>query len=241
MARPFARGRKTEPDRTEDAFVDRIWEAFLWAQRNARTAVVGLVVLGLLLAGVYYYLSYRSTVREQAAVEFQVLLAQLATQEPAVVAERLHSFVVRFDGTPTAEEARLTLGRVQLDLDRPAAALETLRPVAGRPADTPLGHSARILSARAHEAQGDLEAALEVLARLGERAALPFQRRAALADRARLLLQAGRLEEAATAYENLVRETEEANRPPEAARYRLRLGEVRALLAAGAPSPGPGG
>lgn len=239
MGRPFARGRKPEPELTEDAFVDRAWQVLHWTRRNVRGVVAGFLILALLVAGAIYYRSYRSAVREQAAVEYHNLLGQLAAEEPAVVAERLHSFVVRFDGTPPAAEARLTLARVHLAMNRPDAALETLGPVASRPADRPLGHSARLLMARAHEAGGNLDAALETLSTLAERSPLPFQRRSARADRARLLVEAGRLAEAARTYEALVDDAAAADRPGEAAFYRLRLGEVRGLLAGGLPPAVP--
>lgn len=233
MTRPFAKRGKGETPRQEDVFIEKILQAVSWAQENLRVVIAAAVILGLGAASILYYRSYRATVHEQAAVELQTLGAELGTVPPAAAGERLEELVSRYEGTAAADEARLLLARVQLDAGRPADAIETLQPVTRQPADIPLGYAARSLLATAHEANGEPERALELYAGLAADARLAFQRRRALAERARLLAQQGNFTEAATLYEDLARRAEAADAPEEAALYRLRGGEARA--SAGTP------
>lgn len=229
MADPLAKERRGGgATGREDAFVEGIFRFWTWVQANARAVIVGTVLVVLLAAGLLYYRSYRASVQEQGAVELLQLRAT-AGQDPDLPG-RLVSFIRRFDGTPAAEEARLLLARLQLNAGQPEGTLETLEPVADRSPDTPTGYAARVLRVRALEAQGALEPALRELASLAERARYPFQRRAAEADRARLLVESGRLEEAEAIYARLAAETAGTG---EDAEYRVRLGEVRALIASG--------
>lgn len=237
MARSFAQGRRPEGPRDEDPFVETVLRASAWAQENAPVVILVVVVLALGIAGVFYYRNYRASVTEQAALELQTLVSEARALEGAGFAERLQGFVARYRGTEAAAEARLLLARTHLDAGEPASAVEALEPVLDRRADTPLGYAGRRLLAAAREAQNDLEGALRVYADLGASAGLPFQRRAALADRARLLVEAGRRQEAAALYADLARRAEEGDAPDEAALYRVRLGEVRA--AAGRPADSP--
>lgn len=232
MARAMAPKKKERDPKTEDVFVERLLEAGTWVQHNVRTVVAIVVVAGLVAAGTVYYLDYRESLTAQAAVELQQITGSLAGLETGEAAGRLQAYIERFDGTRSADEARLTLARMQLQFGQPAAALETLAAVTDGSVEAPLGYGAAVLRASAQEAEGRIGAALETLATVANRARHGFQRRAASAERARLLIQQGSLAEAEAIYAELVAETEEAA-PAEAADYRVRLGEVRALRAGG--------
>lgn len=233
MARAMAPKKKEREPKTEDVIVERLLELATWAQHNVRAVVAILVVVGLAVAGTVYYLDYRESLTAQAAVELQQITGSLPGLEPGAASARLQDYIERFDGTRSAEEARLILARLQLQMGGPAAALETLDPVADRPVDEPLGYGAAMLRASAQEADGQVEGALATLAAVAERARYGFQRREADAERARLLIGQGELAEAETIYARLVTRAEE-EAPSEAATYRVRLGEVRALRASGA-------
>lgn len=240
MARSsYAKRGKERSEHHEDPFVERLLQASAWAQDNLTVVVVATVILAAGVAGILYYRSYQQTVREQAAVRLQDLAASLPGLDPAVAADTLRSFVDRYRGTQAADEARALLGRVRLDEGQPAEAIEILRPALERGPDTPVGFAARMLLAAAHEMQGEVDAALRIYAELGEAARLPFQRRRALADRARLLAEQGRFEEAAAIYGELAERAEEAGVTAEAADYRLRHGETAALAAARGSGPPP--
>ncbi|MFQ5677966.1 MAG: tetratricopeptide repeat protein [Gemmatimonadota bacterium] len=240
MPRSFAHARKREAPSGEDPFVERTWRLLAWAQEKARALLVAGVALGLLVAAAFYYRSYQANVREQAAAELQTLAGTLLARDPAVAAERLRTYVARYGSAPAADEGRLILARVQLDLQQPDAALQTLAPVLERrPPGTPLGQAARLLTAGALETKGDLAAAVRTLEELGEGAELAFQRRAARAKAARLLADAGDLRGATAIYEQLLTAAAEADQPAEEATYRLRLGELRALAEARPAGPEP--
>lgn len=241
MARAMARGRKPETHEEHDAFTESLLRLADWAQRNARAVIVGAVVLALIAAAVLYYVDYRRTVEEQAAVQLQALAASVARMDPVEATTELRTFIDRYGDTDATREARLYLARMRLQLGEAEAAIEILEPVAGRPADTPLGYGARVLLAAAYEAAGQPDAALGVLETLGERAGYPFQRRRARADRARLLAERGRLEEAERIYASLVQETEAAEGTAEEnSLYRVRLAEIRAAIATGGATGAPG-
>lgn len=237
MSDAFARGKRPRkgsrgPETTEDAFVEgalRFWD---WVQKNLQVVVLVLAVAALVVVGTLYWRGYRQTVRERAAVE----LSQLRTAADAGtegLVPQLESFVQRFDGTQAATEARLMLAREHLAGGRAEEALPILDAM-DAPPDVPLGHAAFRVRAAAHEQLGQPERALDVYERLGEAARYPFQRRDARANAARILADMGRLAEAEAILAALVEEAEASEATSEAAVYRIRLGEVRGRLHAGA-------
>lgn len=232
MPRAFAQSKKGAAPPGGDAFVDRSWELLTWVQHHLRAVTLGAVVLTLMVAGTLYYRNYQATVREQAAAELQSLAISLASEGPAVAAERLKTFIARYGQAPAAYEGRLILAHVQLDLGQPDAALLSLDPVLKvRAPDTPLGNAARILHAAARETQGELPAAIQTLLGLAESARLPFQRQHARAEAARLMVQSGQQERALATYQELVEEATQTDQLAAAAGYRLRIGELQARLA----------
>ncbi len=241
MADPFARGKRggrRPVEDPEDTFVETTVRFWIWIQHSARSVLLGLVALGALVAGTVYYLGYRQTVRERAAMELQRIRASRST-EPLTLATQLESLVNRYDGTPSADEGRLLLARIQLDFGQTEEVIRTLEG-AERGLDQPLGVGARNLLATAYEQIGDLDRALAILDEVATGARYPFQRRLARAGRARILADDGRLDEAAAIYEELAGETDDIL---EQSQYRVRLGEVRALQQAAideaAPAPVP--
>jgi predicted negative regulator of RcsB-dependent stress response len=239
MAESLARAKKGEqrpPKTTEDKFVEGVLRGWRWMRQNARTAVLTLACVAVIVAGVLYFRSYRQTVRERAAIELRDIRVNVG-QDPVGSATRLESFVNRYDGTPSAEEGRLLLARLQIQYGQFAEAISTLGAI-GASADAPNGFAAHLLQASALRQQGDLDAALRTLEQVGRGARYGFQRRYARSVEGQYLLNAGRLEEAAAVWSALVAETEE---PGERAAYQLRLGEARGLLrAASAAVAAPG-
>jgi predicted negative regulator of RcsB-dependent stress response len=231
MAESLARSKKGEqrpPKTTEDKFVEAVLRGWNWVRHNARTAVLTLAGVAVIAAGVLYFRSYRQTVRERAAIELRDIRVNIG-QDPVGTATRLESFVNRFDGTPSAEEGRLLLARLQMQYGQFVEAISTLDAV-DAPADEPNGYAALLLQASAQQQLGDVDAALRALARVAAGARHPFQRRYARSVEGQYLLNAGRLEEAVAVWSALVADTEE---PGERAAYQLRLGEARGRLRAG--------
>jgi tetratricopeptide (TPR) repeat protein len=141
--------------------------------------------------------------------------------------------VARFEGTPAATDGRLLLAKIQLQNGQPQAALGVLGPIASEPVDIPSGYAVKLLLAEAYKGAGEPERALGQLDAIIDGAYVPYQRHRALAERGRLLADLGRLEEAALAYQRLV-DDESATDDL----YRVRLGEIQAMIASGAtPQP----
>lgn len=228
---PGAVAKKKRKDELsqEDRFLQLIEEGTTWVQAHTRAVLMILVAIALLAGGVLYYRSYRESLRTRAAIELNQLRATLTTADAI---PRLTGFVARFDGTPSATEGRLLLAKIQLQGGSPETALEVLRPLSSEPVDLPSGYAVKLLLAEAYKNAGQPERALGQLDAIIAGAQVPYQQHRALAERGRILADLGRLEEAAAAYQRLVDEgaTDDL--------YRVRLGEIQAILASGAtPDP----
>lgn len=229
VAKPSRGG--SGPPEGEDAFLRALNRFLAWAQDNTGTLVLTGVVLALGIGGAFYWQSYQQNLEQRASSQLSTLqtrLAQGATSGMAVT-DSLEAFLRRFDGTEAARDARILLTRQQIGQGQDSAAVATIRPVAdGHPPDSPIGFAARSLLADAQVAAGDTAAAVATLEELAQDARFPFQRREAAAERASLLADQGRLEEARQVYERLA---EEASGTEAGNLYAVRLGEIEARLA----------
>lgn len=237
VARRSKGGGGGPPDQ-EDAFIRALNRFIAWAEENTGTLILAAVVLILAVGGVFYWQSYQQSLEDRASGALETLQARMARAGTSgAFRDSLQSFLGRFEGTDAAREARILLARQQLAGDESSAAMETVRPVAaGNPPDTPMGFAARDLLAEAQVAAGDTADAVSTLGELSERARFAFQRRDAAAERASLLADTGRLEEARAIYRRLVDETSDTEAEN---LYALRLGEVEARLASGGTRSAP--
>ncbi len=230
MPGAIAPKKRREEGSREDAILVFLETAAAWARVHTRVVISVVVAIGLLVGGVFYYRSYRQILRAAAAIEMNQLRGTLT---PADAIPRLTGFIARFEGTPSAVEGRLLLARLQLRTGEPRAAIQTLDPILSEPTDRPTGYAVAILLAESYKEVGDADRALAKLDEIIRDAYVPYQRHRALAERGRLLAELGRLEEAAATYERL---TEEEGATDDL--YRVRLGEIEALIASGAdPTP----
>lgn len=228
MADALAKGKKpssAKPRSGDDAFVEGTFRLWTWIQKNLQTVVIGSVAIAIVVAGFLYYVNFQASVRNQALTELAAL--RLSAGDPATLTADLEAYVDRFEGTEAADEARLLLARQYLDSDRAAEAMRVASAVSV-PGDEPVGFAARRLLAIAQQESGDLEAALATYQSLAGAARFPFQRRQVRASAAHILVELGRLDEAATIYSALADEAEEED-PVEAGVYRIRLGEIEGL------------
>jgi predicted negative regulator of RcsB-dependent stress response len=222
--------KRREEGSREDAILVFLETAAAWARVHTRVVISVLVAIGLLVGGVFYYRSYRQSLRAAAAIELNQLRGTLT---PADAIPRLTGFIARFEGTPSAVEGRLLLARLQLRTEEPRAAIQTLDPILSEPTDRPTGYAVAILLAESYKEVGEPDRSLAKLDEIIRDAYVPYQRHRALAERGRLLAELGRLEEAAATYERL---TEEEGATDDL--YRVRLGEIEALIASGTdPTP----
>lgn len=237
-----------EPEE-QDAFLRGVLRTIQWVQANSRAVTIGAVLAAGGIAAAVYYQSYRQDVRRQAATRLQTLQSRLQARSSSdTLARTIREFVDRYGDTRYGDEGRLLMGRIELSRRAWQEAVSVLRPVVDEhPADSPTGYAARRLLGAAYEGTGNVAQAVEVYADLAKNAHFSFQRNEAAADRARLLMQEGRPEEAVRIYEQLVEraDTSAAGVASEDLRaYRLKLGEARARAAVrssdSAPAPGGG-
>lgn len=230
------------PHEQEDAFVRAIDRTVAWVRSNTVTVVVCAVAIGLLAAGGLWWTSYQRNLEERATQRLTALRSQIASGQSADPTGGLETFLERFGGTEAATEARIVLARELIASGRGSEAISTIRPaVESSSPDTPTGYATRRLLARAHEASGETGPALDVLDELAEEARFAFERRTAAAERARILREEGRLEEALAIYDRLAAEAAESET---ASLYAVRAGEIRGMMAGGTPGAdgaGPGG
>jgi len=193
----------------------------------------------VLIGGLFYYRDYRRNLTARAATQLAQLEGQLGSATGAQQAiSRIQEYLSRFGGTPSADEARLLLGRIELDQGRPSEALDALDPLSDRPLDTPTGYAAARVRASAYAAAGRRDEAIALLDRAARGARFPFQRHQAAADEAELLVLAVRYDSAASIYRTLSGDSTATAGGEDL--YAVRLGEVLALKASGAkPPPGP--
>jgi len=232
MADALAKGKKPETTGTgrrsgEDVFVETTTRAWKWVHENLTTFILLVAGLGLVVLGSLYYVNFRASVREQAATALATL--RLSAAAPEAIIPELEAHIERFEGTESADEARIVLGRLYLNGGQPDQAIRALEAV-GAPANHPVGYAARSLLASAQEASGNGEAALATWQALGRSARFGFQRRQASAEAARILAESGRLDEAAAILTRIAEEAEDD--PSEAGVYRIRLGEINARIRA---------
>lgn len=221
---------------TEDALAIGVARTVDWMRDHQRAVLLGVLVAAALVAGLIYYRDYRRNLTARAATQLEQLEADLAqSNAPATAVGRLQDFLNRFGGTPSADDARLLMARIQLDQGAAAQAVKTLDPLSSRSLDTPIGYAATRLRADAYAASGDRDAAIRTLDDAASNARFPFQRNDASAELADLLVQAGRYDSAASIYRRLSQDS--AASPEGTGVYAMRLGEVLALKAAGAPPP----
>jgi predicted negative regulator of RcsB-dependent stress response len=227
MADALAKGKKPEQAKGgEDVFIASIVRFWSWIQQNLRSALLALAGVALVVAGAVYYVNFKATVADQAAGDLSRL--RLSAAPAADLVADLQAYIQRYDGTSSADEARLILARMHLDADDAASATTVLAPI-DEPVAHPIGFAAGQLRALAREQADDPAAALTIWRRLGRDARFGFQRRLAQSHVARLIADQGDLAGAVTILSAIAEEAAEEDLA-EASVYRIRLGEIKGRL-----------
>lgn len=240
---PTARRVHRQDSAPDDVFVARVLETSAWAKQNSRTLIIGGIVAAVIVIGLVYFVTSRRAERAQAAAQLtQVRAVALSGNAPLAIRE-LEQFLSRFGGTPSADEARLMLGRAYLDAGQIQQAQQMVEPLADN-LGSGLGINAAFLLANTYEAAQEPHRAEEIYLEIGEEARFMFQRQDGLDNAARIRLQRGDAAGAAELYERLLEITPASN--TERPIFELRLGEARALAVTGGPTnaavpptPGP--
>ena len=234
MAKSIAKQPKRDRVDTEDRIMESFASATMWAQRNRRVAMTGLIALVAAAAAGIYYVRYEADLQQRAAVGLDELRLSTRGAAPEELRQELGVFIEQFAATPEANEARIHLAELEMRRDSMVAAIRTLEPVVSEGTGTPVGYHALAMLAVAQERMGDTEAALQTFQRLKAEARHDYQRRAASASQARLHEFGGEYAEAERIYEELVADEDALS---DEAFYGVRLGELRARAQAQLPPP----
>lgn len=222
---PTARRVHHDADASDDAVAERLFALLAWSKRNARALIIATAVVAGGSVGAIVYGNVQRVQRAQAAASLNEARSTAASGNHALAIRDLEAFLQRFGRTDAAQEARVLLAQLHLVQGEPAKAIEILAPMAGK-ADPSIFASAGILLGIAYEQSGNAQQAEATFLRVGERAAMEFQRREALEHAARLRLEQGQPARAAELFQRLRDQAPIAS--PERALYDLRLAEARA-------------
>lgn len=223
---PTSRRKREEKKEAEDVFVEKVLNLTAWARKNSQVLVLAGIALVVVIAGTWYYLNYRTTLRQQAIAQLEEVQQSVGFGDRETAKAELYQYIDRFRDTPYAMEARLVLGQVLLDDDNPSEASEVLAPAVQAMERQPIGIQAAFLLASAYEQEGRADEAERLFLRISNAAELGFQIREALAHAARIRTSNGQYSGAAELYEDILATLDEAD--PERAVWEMRLAEVSA-------------
>jgi predicted negative regulator of RcsB-dependent stress response len=144
---------------------DEQWEAIKRGIAENGLWVIAGVVLGVaLLFGWRYYESHRNQAALKAAAAFSAMTTALEINDRPKSRQLAAALVQDFPASPYADQAKLTLARLDVDDGKPASAEAPLKDVMNTSKDTELKHIARLRLARLLIDQGKPDEALKTLA-----------------------------------------------------------------------------
>jgi predicted negative regulator of RcsB-dependent stress response len=228
MAKRQPGSRRRTPEHDDDAFVAKVFELSTWARKNSQVLILFGVVLVLVVAGIVYYANYRERMGVMAVEELETIQQLVGTGDTDAARVRLAQYIERFEGTPTAVEARMLLARMYLQTGDAGQAIDVLDD-AGVGLREPMGPELAVMLARAYEERGEPQEAEQIYLRVADGAPLDFQAEEALADAARVRQLQGDAAGAIELYERLLERLELGD--PERGRIQMRLAEARAQAA----------
>lgn len=219
----------------EDRFVQTTLELAAWAQRNARTLVLGVAAVMIVGFSVKYYFDYKRSIDETASSELRAIRFQTQSGSPAQVIDQLRGFIAQFDGSSYAQEGRVLLAHALLLGNRAPEAIEPARQAVTDIADDVMALRAAFLLAAAYEEVADTAAAISVYEDIGAKVKARVEMSRALQAAARLKAGAGDHAGAAAIYDHLTEITPEE--APVRDFYVMMAAELRAQALV--PTPGP--
>jgi predicted negative regulator of RcsB-dependent stress response len=144
---------------------DEQWEAIKRGIAENGLWVVAGVVLGVaLLVGWRYYENHQNQAAMKAAVAFSAMTTALEINDVPKSRELASGIIKDFPDSPYADQAKLTLARLDIDEGKPANAEAPLKEVMTTSKDNELRHIARLRLARLLIDQGKPDEAISTLA-----------------------------------------------------------------------------
>lgn len=196
--------RRRPDSSADDKFIITSLRLLGWARENTRALVLGLVAVGILAAGVIYYIDYRNRVEEVASTNLQNIRFELSSGNTSQTIESLRTYISRFGSTSYGNEARVLLAHSLLLENRPGEALEVAREASAEMGDDPLATRAGFLMGAAYEQVGDTASAIQVYEELGTKAKLNPEKIRAFETAAILQAALGNSQQALGLYERIL-------------------------------------
>jgi predicted negative regulator of RcsB-dependent stress response len=127
--------------------------------------ILGGVVLGVGgWFGIQYYRSHQNALALQAAEQFNQMTTALQMNDPQKSLRIADGLIKNFPGSPYADQAQLTIARIDVDGGKPADAVAPLTQVMNSSKDAQLQQVARLRLARVLIDQGKPDDAVNTLA-----------------------------------------------------------------------------
>jgi predicted negative regulator of RcsB-dependent stress response len=127
--------------------------------------ILGGVVLGVGgWFGVQYYRSHQNTLALQAAEQFTQMTAALQMNDGEKSQQIANGIIKNYPSSPYADQAQLTIARIDVEREKPAEAIAPLTQVMNNSKDAELKQIARLRLARILIDQGKPDDAIKTLA-----------------------------------------------------------------------------
>jgi predicted negative regulator of RcsB-dependent stress response len=145
---------------TDDEQVEAVKRAFT----EYAPWILGGVVLGVGgWFGIQYYRSHQNALAMQAAEQFTQMTAALQMNDPQKSLKIADGLIKNFPSSPYADQAQLTIARIDVDSGKPADAVAPLTQVMNNSKDAELKQVARLRLARVLIDQGKPDDAIKTL------------------------------------------------------------------------------
>jgi predicted negative regulator of RcsB-dependent stress response len=144
---------------------DEQWEAVKrWIAENGVWVLGGVVLGAALLFGWRYYQGHQNGVALQAAAQFGEMTALLERNDRSKSRQIAAGIIKDFPKSPYADQAQLTIARLDVDEGQLPSAIAPLTQVMNNSKDAELRHVARLRLARVLTDQGKPDEAIKTLA-----------------------------------------------------------------------------
>ena len=190
-----------ETYQTEDEQVQAIKD---WWKENGRSVIAGLIIGIAAIAGFRYWSHYQTTQSEQASMIYAQVIASAASADNEKAFEQGQNLITNYSGTPYASLTALTLSKLALDKSDYTTAAAQLRWILDNSSDTGLQHVARLRLARVVAAENKPDLALSLL-NVSDTSGFTTLYQESRGD---ILLQQGKVEEAAAEYSQALTDLE---------------------------------
>jgi predicted negative regulator of RcsB-dependent stress response len=195
-----------------------------WARENSRALTIGLVVIAAIIVGTTLY--RRSVVTRESRADQALMGARQSYQSGNIPLAQsdLQKMVVRYDGTPAADQGNMLLAQLLFDQGKYADGLKQLDKVSGGDSKA----AAEAMRGTGLELTGKPAEAVQHYLAAADKAPMPADKDAYRADAARVLGATGKTTEAIKIWSALAGDDKSFY----SAEARVRIGELSAKPAA---------